>query len=135
MVTGIDDFLQGLREEEALSHFGTKGMKWGVRKPRTKAEAKRRVQRQKLSDNRRKLSDDDLKKAVDRIQTEKKLKDLVDEDLRPGKTVAKKILSDSGQKVARTVVAGAGLLAIKTLMTKKFNPHDAVGYIAPKPKR
>lgn len=118
-----------------LQHVGVKGMKWGVRKRRSGAEIKRRAKRQKLSDKRRSLSDDDLKKAVDRIQSEKKLKELVDEDLRPGKTVAKKIMSDSGQKIARTVVAGAGLYAIKVAVERKFSPSDAVGFIAPKPKK
>lgn len=119
--------------EDFLAHYGVRGMKWGVRK-RSKREEKLRAKRFKTANNRRHLSDEDLKKHIDRLQNEKKLKQLVEEDLTPGKAAAKKIMSESGQKVARTVLAGAGLLAIKVAVERKFDPKDAAGYLAPRPK-
>lgn len=136
--------------DEFLAHYGVKGMKWGVRKDRrTKTDAKVRNKRQKQADKRRHLSDDEIQKVINRISSERKMKELIDQDLNPGKTVTKKILSDSGQKVARTVISGAALLAIKVALDKKFpsvndkgetqpfkfSGKDAASYLAPKPKK
>ncbi len=129
----IDDFLE---------HYGVRGMKWGVRRAssrssggkRTKKETAVRNKRQKLSKNRRTISDTELQKTISRMTEEKKLKALVSEDLKPGRTIAKKIMSDSGQKVARTVISGAGLYAIKVAVDKNFNLKEAAGYMTPKPK-
>lgn len=129
--------------EEFLEHYGIKGMKWGVRrkrgpnglvvrKPITKKEAKVRAQRQKLSDKRRQLSDDEVKQAVERLQNEKKLKDLVDADLRPGRTVVKKVMSEGGQNALRVAVAGAGMYAVRAALEKKFDPKEAAKYLKPK---
>lgn len=118
-----------------LEHHGIKGMKWGVRSRPTRKERIIRDSRQKLVDRRRQLSDSDLKSFVERLGNEKKLKDLVNEDLSPGKTAAKKILSDSGQKVAKTVVAGAALYGIKVAIERKFDPKEAASFLTPKPKK
>lgn len=121
-----------------LEHYGKKGMKWGVRKSRTQKENKIRNKRQKLSDKRRQLSDKDLKSYIERLGNEKKLKELVDNDLHPGKSVAKKIMSESGQKVARTVVTGAALYGLKIAvenkgkakgLSKAFNPKEAADFL------
>lgn len=119
--------------DEFLTHHGVKGMKWGQKKMSQK-EAKVQNKRTKAVINRRHLSDDDLKHYIDRLSNEKKLKTLIDEDIRPGKTATKRILSESGQKVAKTVLTGAALYAIKVGVSKKFNLGEAAGYVAPKPK-
>lgn len=122
----VDDFLE---------HYGVKGMHWGVRKGATKKEIKIANKRQKMADNRRLLDSKDLEAMINRLEKEKKLKDLVEQDLTPGKKAIKTIMSESGQKVARTVIAGAAIYGIKAAISKKFDLHDAVNYITPKPKR
>lgn len=124
-MTELSDFLE---------HYGTKGMRWGVRKKRTAKEQRARSKRQSLSDKRRTLSDKDLKKFIERLSDEKKLKTLVNEDLKPGRTIAKKILSESGQKAARTAIAGVALYGGKVALTKQFDRKEAAQYITPKPK-
>lgn len=120
----------GMSLEDVLEHHGIKGMHWGVRKERVQKDVRRRVKthkaekkvkakRQKVISGRRKLSDADLKTHIERLMSEKKLKDLGEADIKPGRAVTKRILSDSGQKVARTVIAGGGLLVVKAIIDKK----------------
>lgn len=119
--------------DDILEHYGVKGMHWGVRRGATKKEQKVADKRQKMSDNRRLLKANDLDAMISRLEKEKKLKNLVEEDLTPGKRAVKAVLSESGQKVARTVLAGAVLYGGKVLLDKKLG-GDASKYITPKPK-
>lgn len=117
-MTDVNDF---------LAHYGVKGMKWGVRrgvvkpgKQRTSREDKVRAKRKNAQRRRQTLKDKDLDQLVKRLEQEKKLKSLLDEDLRPGRTAAKKLLSNAGTKVAGTVLAGAGVWAVKTALEGGF---------------
>lgn len=125
---------------EFLEHYGVKGMKWGIRNKSKRSkkggkEVKVKAKRKKALKNRRTMSDQDIQKFIDRLNQEKKLKTLINEDLKPGKTIAKRIVSDSGQKVARTVLAGAGVYATKAILERKIDPREAAPYLAPKPKK
>ena len=130
-----------------LYHHGIKGQKWGVKNgppyPLVKAgrrskknsadeEAKKAMRRDVK--NRRLLSDAEIKQKIERIQNQKKLKDLTEEELSPGRHAVKGILSSSGKRVASTVTTGASLYAIKVALTKKFDPMEAAAYVAPRPK-
>lgn len=128
--------------EDFLEHYGVKGMRWGTRRSeaqlakdrgRKTADAAVRNKRKQAAKNRRLMSDKDIEKALDRLQKEKRLKDLTDQDVSPGKTAVKMIMSESGKKVARTVVAGTALYAVKVVIDKKLGP-SASNYIAPRPK-
>lgn len=119
---------------EFLEHYGVKGMKWGVRKKRTKKEEKIRSSRKKTLDKRRQLSDQDIEKFVKRLENEKKLKTLIEEDLTPGRALAKKIATQGGQTAATAVVTGAGMYAVRSLLQRKFDPKEAADYLKPKKK-
>lgn len=99
-------------------------MKWGIRKKPTKRELKARRERQKIADKRRQLSDEDLKRYVERLSNEKKLKTLVDEDLNPGRTFVKSLMTDTGKKTVSTLVAsgvaGGAMYALRLAVKSGF---------------
>ncbi len=107
--------------EAFIEHFGKKGMRWGRRMAYNKSQQQERNRRKQISAKRQYLSDSDLQSYVSRLNTERKLKDMIDTDLSPGKTAAKHIMTKSGQQIASTVVAAFAVYGIKKVVEKKFN--------------
>ena len=107
-------------------------------------------ERKKDYKNRRGLSDDELQEKITRLEKEKRLKDLTEEDMAPGERFVRDIASSSTKKVANIVLTGAMLWAVNQYIKKYDDPAnwDANGrltqlgqqrwekasYWAPKPK-
>lgn len=109
-------------------------MKWGVRRARRKETKQIKKDRKNASKYRRSLSDKELNDRISRLEKEKRLKQLTNEDLKPGRSEVSRILGQTGKKVLGTVATGIALYGIKFAITGQFNPQDAAGYVAPKPK-
>lgn len=115
------------KTENFLAHYGVRGMKWGVKKgvvnprmQRTNKENKIRSERKDVRRKRQTLSDKQLESYVKRLEAEKKLKTLLDDDLTPGKSAVQMVMRNSGTKVAGAVAAGAGMYVVRGLLTKNW---------------
>ena len=102
-----------------LAHYGVKGMKWGVRK-----RSGGNSGRTKFSRPANKLSNAEIKRRIDRLETEKKY-DKLNKGETKGKDFVEDVLSSVGRNVAKTVLTGASLLAIKTAVEAKFGAEAA----------
>ncbi len=143
--------------DQILIHHGVKGMKWGVHRYRNRdgsltAEGRARAQRQEERDatrakrqdykqaskNRRNLSDEELLARIGRLEMEKKLKDLTDENLRntsKSQSATREVLVNSGKKIATAAITGGAMYLGKAYLTGEFDPKQAAAYLFPNPNK
>lgn len=134
---------------DELYHHGVKGMHWGVRRyqnedgsltaagrRRYNRQETRRVQQERRDqlNSRRTMSDEDLRKNINRLRLEREYQQLSEADLRPGKAYASRFLTKYGDYVLTTAVTGTTMYGINALITGKIDPDVAAKYIAPPPK-
>jgi hypothetical protein len=143
-MTNKDDsvYIDQVSFENFMEHVGIKGMRWGVRRSRSakyaeKAAArssrkKENQSRKEQAKNRKLLMEQDLDKYVARLEKEKKLKNLVAEEVTPGKSFAKAILSDVGKRSISTVGTGLAIYSVRAALTGKFDIKEAAQYMKPK---
>ncbi len=117
-----------LMEEELLDyiqHHGVRGQKWGVRKARGDRSAfmkKKKPDQPDIS----KLSDQELRNMVSRMQLEKQFKDLSKQSNKTftghGAKFASDILKDVGKQHARKlIVEGVGVASVAAAMAWKMS--------------
>ena len=153
----------GPTRSDELYHWGIKGMKWGIRRYQNKdgsltpAGKKRyakdngdsaqkqtrnsssvKTRRQSISD----LSDEELRTIVNRKQTERQLRDLLDAEDRyynppasqntqqQGRSMVSKVLRNAGEQALTTMAKGAMLYAGSTFIKKALGNPDLARAIA-----
>lgn len=100
-------------DENFLSHYGVKGMKWGVKNKSKSAKVGRRKY------DARKLSNSDLRKVVARMELEQRYTQLNEKNFKKtgqGKKFAEELIKAARSKAAVAVVAGASAFAVGQAM-------------------
>jgi hypothetical protein len=122
--------------EEFLEHYGVKGMKWGVRKADKtlgthtkwayKGTGKKKTKSKSgasSSDHVKKLSDEELKAHIARLDLERRYSELSNPQNKAkankGAKLVDDILTQSGKKLGTTLLSGAGALAVAMVLEKK----------------
>jgi hypothetical protein len=124
-----------LSTQEFLAHYGVKGMKWGVRKApdrsrsasnwKARKDKERAAKLEKASSSKRnaakKMSDDELKAAVQRLQLEKQYVELSQQpqQLTRGQKFAKD-LGDIAVEVAKTQIKNTANAVLKKELEKRL---------------
>lgn len=126
MVINKDDLSPEVLDE-FLEHFGVKGMRWGVRRNRSAQNTSEGVDPTKAA---KKMSDHELKQAVERLRLEKQYVDMMrGESSSPqrsaGKDFANSILKDSGNRLIGALVGGVATLAVEQILGGKIKSAAA----------
>jgi hypothetical protein len=117
-----EDLQQSAVIEEFIEHHGVKGMRWGVRRARGSRVSKAKA-RTKYGKSPSRLTNAELERRINRMQTEKRYNELNKRDVSNGERIASEILTNAGKKVATTVLAAAGMYAVKVALSKKLGPE------------
>lgn len=135
-MTDTKKIIEQNRKKE-LKHYGRLGMKWGKHiygdYNDTSITGKNAVKnRKKLLKKRRSMSDEDIKKTIDRLKLEDTLKRSIDNDVR-GRTTNvkkqyKKAYTEASRRVLTTAITGALITALVAGL-KKTN-IDSLGKVA-----
>ena len=119
-------------DDNVMQHHGIKGQKWGVRRFQntdgslTTAGKQRASEAKKRTDskNRGTLTNAQLKAKIERLQMEKQLRELTNQEVNSGKVCTQKILKDVGSRVLTTVATGAILYAGKAAVSGSFDTKE-----------
>ena len=146
---GIEHMERNLNE---LSHHGILGQKWGIRRfqnedgsltaagkaHQEKIERKNAVDQKKADvKNRGTFTTKQLREKIEKIQLEKQLRELTNEELYPGRKAVYQALSNIGTKVATTAISGGLLYGISAAVSGKFDIKElgsSLYYGGPKKK-
>ena len=112
-----------------IEHYGVKGMKWGVRKKRSSV-----TDRTRYDKSPRRLTDDELKRRIQRMENEKKYNELNSRTVSKGEEIARTILRESGKTVATGLITGSIAFGVRKALKAKFG-EDVQKAIYPQKKK
>ena len=133
-IVDSETFIQSWLSNE-LEHHGVKGMRWGHRKAPVRSSRQTSSSTNKSSNRSSKktpskkskiksMSDSEIQSRIKRLEMEKRLSTLSNEDRHPGTNFVKNALKDSGKQVLTTVGKNAMLGGLRYATDKSFTGKD-----------
>lgn len=110
-ITLIESSISQSNVSDFIEHYGTKGMRWGVR-----SKSGSRTKGSSPTPKAKDLSDEDLKKAVGRMQMEKQYSTLIREGSR--KEASTRVLGKIAGTVAKTAITAVATQQVNTALKK-----------------
>lgn len=103
--------------DEYIEHHGIMGMKWGVRRTPEQLGHKKKITKNKAAQSKpkpkaksdsgtsqsvslKKMSDEELRRRINRLQMERQYKDLTKKELSAGQKWVNSVLNESSKKIA-----------------------------------
>jgi hypothetical protein len=108
-----------ISESQTLKHVGVKGMRWGVRRKRSRKASSdytssRKLAKKKVSE----LSNEELKKLNNRLELERKFATMNPSTTGKGKKLVSKYLSNFGNQVANALIQKTATATAEALFEK-----------------
>jgi hypothetical protein len=113
-----------------IQHYGVRGQKWGVRKPREGPGSTGDSGSKKSSSGGKHLSDEQLKKAIDRMRLEQQYNELSNPRKKSGGAFAKGLLENSGRLLITAVVGAVGTIGVGKAFGASIAKQEAAKEIA-----
>lgn len=115
-------------DNHVLAHEGIKGMRWGVRRgppyplKRNEKRAPVKESQKKVKKEVSEMSDDELRKVLNRLQMERQYKELTQKQRADGLKFVEDLLTLSSRELAKKYVMKYGSLGIDLLEKKIRKP-------------
>lgn len=98
--------------QDSLKHYGVLGMKWGHHKS-TATSTTTKPKHKSVSE----MSDEELRSKINRLEMEKRYKDLQPKEVKRGKHIVNRIMNN----VVAPAAEDLGKQLIKSMLAKKIN--------------
>lgn len=105
---------------DSMYHFGVMGMKWGRKRAKPSGPSSQEHQTKEILSKKhlRELSNADIKILTERLQLEKKYRELTKKQMSPGKKFVKDLLVNQGKQLLTDYLAKNGVAGIRESIGK-----------------
>jgi hypothetical protein len=106
--------------EEFISHYGVRGMKWGIRHPEPRSGRSKSFKRTQYKKAPSRLSDEELHRRIKRMDLEKRYSELSTPQKSAGKKYAHDLLQNSGKTIVGSIIGTTVTFAISRALKARF---------------
>lgn len=110
-----------MTNDKFLEHFGVPGMKWGRTKGTSRTTSRKKAAKPKVKPKtkpKKRLSDDQLRKKINRLQMEKQYKQLTKKERNIGAKIAKDIFTNAAKQTATAYVSKYMTKGVESLLDR-----------------